>query len=83
VEAAAGRDRNSRDRTRAIAENAGARELRIQLITDLPKGGCAYNRNQGITHARRDFLAFLDSDDIGLPEKLHAIWPSWFNKLCP
>lgn len=63
-------DRNSRDRTRAIAENAAAREPRIHLITDLPEGGCVYNRNQAIRHARGDFLAFLDSDDIWLPEKL-------------
>lgn len=63
-------DRNSSDRTRDIAEAAAGREPRIQLITDLPQGGCVYNRNHAITQACGDFLAFLDSDDIWLPEKL-------------
>jgi teichuronic acid biosynthesis glycosyltransferase TuaG len=63
-------DRKSCDDTRAIAQALAAEDERIRLITDLPYGGCSYNRNFAMTQARGEFLAFLDSDDLWLPEKL-------------
>lgn len=63
-------DRNSRDRTREIAEGYAAKDSRVRLLTDLPEGGCVFNRNQGIALAQGHYLAFLDSDDIWLPQKL-------------
>lgn len=63
-------DRNSRDQTQAIAEGYAARDSRIRLVKDLPQGGCAYNRNQAIQRAAGAYIAFLDSDDLWLPQKL-------------
>jgi teichuronic acid biosynthesis glycosyltransferase TuaG len=63
-------DRNSKDATRAIAEAHAERDKRIRLITDLSHGGCVFNRNEAIRRARGEYLAFLDSDDLWLPEKL-------------
>ena len=60
----------SNDETRHIAEAYASREPRIRLITDLPRGGCVFNRNHALSLARGAFVAFLDSDDLWLPAKL-------------
>lgn len=63
-------DSKSKDSTRAIAEEAAAKEPRIRLIMDLPGGGCVFNRNEAIARATGEFIAFLDSDDLWMPDKL-------------
>lgn len=63
-------DRNSHDDTFAIAKSYAAKDQRIVVIDNLPHGGCAYNRNEGIERAQGEYIAFLDSDDLWLPEKL-------------
>lgn len=41
--------------------------------TGANSGGPAKPRNVGIQHAKGDFVAFLDADDIWLPEKLEKV----------
>lgn len=66
-------DDGSRDDPRAVADAFG--DARIRFIRQDNAGGGAA-RNTGIEQARGDFLAFLDSDDVFLPDHLanmHAL----------
>jgi glycosyltransferase involved in cell wall biosynthesis len=47
-----------------------ANDARVHLIRRAQNGGAAAARMTGITSARFDIIAFLDSDDIFLPGKL-------------
>ena len=47
---------------------AAGREVRVLRQAD--RRGVAAARNRGIAAARGEWLAFLDSDDLWLPEKL-------------
>ena len=42
---------------------------KVQLLRK-PNGGVATARNLGVAHARGEFVAFLDADDVWLPEKI-------------
>jgi teichuronic acid biosynthesis glycosyltransferase TuaG len=63
-------DCKSSDDTLSLAQEYASKEPRIRIVSDLPCGGCSYNRNQAILSAGGAFIAFLDSDDVWLPEKL-------------
>ena len=59
----------SSDNTGGIA--AKYRDPRVRVLAQ-PNGGEASARNTALKHARGQFLAFLDADDLYLPEHLEA-----------
>lgn len=63
-------DDASTDGTAAIAQAFADQDKRIRLIRLLANGGVANARNVAIKNAQGRYLAFLDSDDLWLPEKL-------------
>jgi len=53
-----------------IVESYAAKDARIRLLRLEKNGGPGVARNNSILNARGRFLAFLDSDDIWMPDKL-------------
>jgi teichuronic acid biosynthesis glycosyltransferase TuaG len=60
----------SSDNTVEIVERASALDPRVRLIRQLHNGGPAAARNSALMAARGRWIAFLDSDDLWLPQKL-------------
>ena len=63
-------DNYSGDNTEAVVTACG--DPRIRYVKFLNKGIIAAARNYGIGLAKGEYVAFLDSDDLWLPEKLAA-----------
>jgi len=62
---------NSNDNSKTIIEKYQQQDKRIKVITlDVNKGGPGYPRNEGIKVATGEYIAFIDSDDVWLSEKL-------------
>jgi glycosyltransferase involved in cell wall biosynthesis len=53
-----------------INEELIERFNRVKLLKNRENQGVSLTRNRGVRHARYPFIAFLDSDDAWLPEKL-------------
>jgi glycosyltransferase involved in cell wall biosynthesis len=62
-------DDGSTDKTAEIALRLGEKESRIKYIFQ-PNGRLGKARNTGIQNSSGSLVAFLDSDDLWLPEKL-------------
>lgn len=62
---------NSKDNTVKIIHSYLQQDSRIKIIDLKRNMGVAVARNRGIALARGRYIAFLDSDDIWLPEKLN------------
>ncbi|HEU5397113.1 MAG TPA: glycosyltransferase [Verrucomicrobiae bacterium] len=62
-------DDGSTDATAEIVREFCRDDSRFQLIQQ-PNAGLPGARNTGIRHARGEWVAFVDSDDLWLPEKL-------------
>lgn len=63
-------DDGSTDGSRALAEDFAAQDPRIQVTGWADNRGPAAARNVAIRAARGRFIAFVDADDLWLPEKL-------------
>ncbi len=65
-------DDGSSDRSAAIAREYAERDPRIRYITHPGGGnrGMSASRNRGVTVSSGELVAFLDGDDVWLPEKL-------------
>jgi glycosyltransferase involved in cell wall biosynthesis len=63
-------DDGSTDESISIIQTAAAADSRIRLLRTPGKGGPAAARNLALESARGRYLAFLDADDLWLPEKL-------------
>ncbi len=64
-------DDGSTDSSCDVVRAYAVRDSRVQLlINDNPVGMPYAPRNYGIQHAKGDYIAFLDSDDMWLREKL-------------
>ncbi len=60
----------SQDSTAKIVEKYCAQDDRIRFYHNGKNSGPAITRNNAISRAKGKFIAFLDSDDIWLPDKL-------------
>lgn len=60
----------STDDSHKILKSFAALDSRIKLINNMSNLGPSFSRNLGISHSKGRFLAFCDSDDVWLPNKL-------------
>jgi teichuronic acid biosynthesis glycosyltransferase TuaG len=65
-------DDASRDATLSLAQQLAEADARIRVIALKRNSGVANARNVAMEAARGRYLAFLDSDDLWLPEKLEV-----------
>lgn len=59
----------STDGSAAVVEELQRRDPRIKLLRNERNLGAASTRNRGLDAARGEFIAFLDADDICIPER--------------
>lgn len=60
----------SSDKTVEIVEELASKDERIHLINNKKNFGVALSRNRGIREATGKYIAFLDSDDLWISDKL-------------
>lgn len=65
-------DDGSTDRSAEILEQYAQRDRRIIVISSEANRGIARSLNNAISHARAEYLAVMDSDDVALPGRLET-----------
>lgn len=65
-------DDASGDSTIAVVEELTCLDPRIKLLQNTKNLGAGASRNKGIKSAKGSFIAFLDADDLWLPQKLEV-----------
>lgn len=60
----------STDKTAQVVEAAASKDPRVRLVRQPRNSGPALARQAGLERASGRFIAFLDSDDLWLPQKL-------------
>lgn len=63
-------DRSDDEETISILKEYAAKDSRIKVFVLPQNNGAGVARNNSITHAAGRYIAFCDSDDMWLPEKL-------------
>ncbi|NYT76876.1 glycosyltransferase family 2 protein [Alcaligenaceae bacterium] len=63
-------DDGSTDSTVSISQHLSRQDERVRVIRQEKNGGVAMARNRGIEQARGRYIAFLDADDLWMPDKL-------------
>ena len=63
-------DDASKDNTYTVASQFAEQDERIRVIKQPTNSGVAAARNAALDAATGDYIAFLDSDDLWMPEKL-------------
>lgn len=63
-------DDGSQDATIEIAERLAKEDGRIVLLRNIQNAGVSISRNLGVAHARGEWIAFWDSDDLWRKDKL-------------
>lgn len=67
-------DDGSTDNTSSVIRHYKASDKRIMSVT-IPNSGMAAARKKGVSMARSQWIAFLDADDVWLPNKLEQQIP--------
>lgn len=60
----------SKDNTYQVANTFAASDMRIKVLQNRQNSGVAKTRNVALDAATGEYIAFLDSDDLWLPDKL-------------
>ena len=65
-------DDGSTDGSDRILQGLHSQDSRVRVVRHVRNRGAQAARNTGIGHARGEWVAFLDSDDVWLPQSLEA-----------
>lgn len=65
-------DDGSRDDTLALAQAYARKDARVRVLTQENRGVAAA-RNLGLDHARGEWITFVDSDDLLMPDALFTL----------
>lgn len=63
-------DKGTTDNTAEIIKTYSDKDPRVRLLVITDQKGLAITRNRAISEAKGQYIAFLDSDDMWMPEKL-------------